>query len=264
MLELVFRRAREFDVLHFHIDFHPFSLFSRQPVPFVSTLHGRMDQDWVTEIYDLFPERAAGLDLGQPAPADAASGLGGNRPARHAAGPAHPAPARTRATTWPSSAAFRRRRASRAPSVSPPLPACGSGSPPRSARRMPVLSRMSSRRCWKRAMSSSWAKSTMPAKAGLPLRRPRPAVPDRLAGAVRPGDDRGDGLRLSGDRLPPRQRARGGGGRRHRLRGRQRGRGGGGLRPRGRAGPRRGAPPLRATMDLRPDGGGLLSPCTSA
>ncbi len=56
MLELVFRRAGEFDVLHFHIDFHPFSLFSRQPVPFVSTLHGRMDQDWVTEIYDLFPQ----------------------------------------------------------------------------------------------------------------------------------------------------------------------------------------------------------------
>ena len=56
MLELVRRRAQDFDVLHFHIDFHPFPLFTRQPVPFVTTLHGRMDQDWVTEIYDLFPE----------------------------------------------------------------------------------------------------------------------------------------------------------------------------------------------------------------
>jgi glycosyltransferase involved in cell wall biosynthesis len=55
MLELVRRRAHEFDVLHFHIDFHPFSAFSRQPVPFVTTLHGRLDQDWVAEIYDLFP-----------------------------------------------------------------------------------------------------------------------------------------------------------------------------------------------------------------
>ena len=55
MLELVRRRAEDFDVLHFHIDFHPFSLFSRQPVPFVTTLHGRMDQGWVPEIYDLFP-----------------------------------------------------------------------------------------------------------------------------------------------------------------------------------------------------------------
>lgn len=56
MLEIVRRRAREFDVLHFHIDFHPFSLFTRQPVPFVNTLHGRLDQDWVPDIYNLFPE----------------------------------------------------------------------------------------------------------------------------------------------------------------------------------------------------------------
>ena len=55
MLELVRRRAHEFDVLHFHIDFHPFPLFTRQPTPFVNTLHGRLDQDWVAEIYDLFP-----------------------------------------------------------------------------------------------------------------------------------------------------------------------------------------------------------------
>ena len=56
MLELVRRRADDFDVLHFHIDFHPFSLFTRQPTPFVTTLHGRLDQDWVPDIYDLFPE----------------------------------------------------------------------------------------------------------------------------------------------------------------------------------------------------------------
>ncbi len=56
MLELVRQRAQEFDVLHFHIDFHPFPLFTRQPVPFVTTLHGRMDQDWVPDIYDLYPQ----------------------------------------------------------------------------------------------------------------------------------------------------------------------------------------------------------------
>jgi glycosyltransferase involved in cell wall biosynthesis len=55
-LELVRRRAHRFDVLHFHIDFHPFSLFSRQPVPFLSTLHGRLDQAWVPDIYNLFAE----------------------------------------------------------------------------------------------------------------------------------------------------------------------------------------------------------------
>jgi len=56
MLELVRRHVDEFDILHFHIDFHPFSLFSRQATPFLTTLHGRLDQDWVPGIYGLFPE----------------------------------------------------------------------------------------------------------------------------------------------------------------------------------------------------------------
>jgi len=43
MLEQVRRRAREFDVLHFHLDYYPFSLFMRQATPFVTTLHGRLD-----------------------------------------------------------------------------------------------------------------------------------------------------------------------------------------------------------------------------
>jgi glycosyltransferase involved in cell wall biosynthesis len=43
MLEHVYRRAHEFDLLHFHLDYYPFSLFSRQQTPFVTTLHGRLD-----------------------------------------------------------------------------------------------------------------------------------------------------------------------------------------------------------------------------
>jgi glycosyltransferase involved in cell wall biosynthesis len=43
MLEQVRRQADEFDFLHFHLDYYPFSLFSRQSVPFVTTLHGRLD-----------------------------------------------------------------------------------------------------------------------------------------------------------------------------------------------------------------------------
>src|SRR5882757_7986652 len=43
MLERVRRRADEFDFMHFHLDYYPFSLFSRQAVPFVTTLHGRLD-----------------------------------------------------------------------------------------------------------------------------------------------------------------------------------------------------------------------------
>jgi hypothetical protein len=45
MLERVRQKCdnEEFDLLHFHLDYYPFSLFSRQPTPFVTTLHGRLD-----------------------------------------------------------------------------------------------------------------------------------------------------------------------------------------------------------------------------
>jgi glycosyltransferase involved in cell wall biosynthesis len=43
MLERVRQCASDFDFLHFHLDYYPFSLFSRQSTPFVTTLHGRLD-----------------------------------------------------------------------------------------------------------------------------------------------------------------------------------------------------------------------------
>jgi glycosyltransferase involved in cell wall biosynthesis len=45
MLERVRQKcdAEEYDLLHFHLDYMPFSLFMRQPTPFVTTLHGRLD-----------------------------------------------------------------------------------------------------------------------------------------------------------------------------------------------------------------------------
>jgi glycosyltransferase involved in cell wall biosynthesis len=43
MLERVRRQRGDFDFLHFHLDYYPFSLFSRQSTPFVTTLHGRLD-----------------------------------------------------------------------------------------------------------------------------------------------------------------------------------------------------------------------------
>jgi len=45
MLERVRQRCDDeaFDFLHFHLDYYPFSLFSRQPTPFLTTLHGRLD-----------------------------------------------------------------------------------------------------------------------------------------------------------------------------------------------------------------------------
>src|SRR5580693_3880451 len=43
MIEQVYRRSNEFDLMHFHLDYFPFSLMSRQSTPFITTLHGRLD-----------------------------------------------------------------------------------------------------------------------------------------------------------------------------------------------------------------------------
>src|SRR6516165_5596572 len=42
LLELVFRQAHEFDILHFHIDYLHFPLTRRQLIPAVTTLHGKL------------------------------------------------------------------------------------------------------------------------------------------------------------------------------------------------------------------------------
>ncbi len=55
MVEMIYRRADEFDVIHFHIDYFPLSLFSRQRTPFLTTLHGRLDLTEFKEIYETFP-----------------------------------------------------------------------------------------------------------------------------------------------------------------------------------------------------------------
>jgi glycosyltransferase involved in cell wall biosynthesis len=54
MIELIYRRKEEFDVLHFHIDYFPLSLFSRQNVPFLTTLHGRLDIAEFVDVYGTF------------------------------------------------------------------------------------------------------------------------------------------------------------------------------------------------------------------
>ena len=54
MMELIYRRADEFDVLHFHTDYFPLSLFSRQNTPFLTTLHGRLDIPEFKDVYELF------------------------------------------------------------------------------------------------------------------------------------------------------------------------------------------------------------------
>src|SRR4029077_5877070 len=56
MLERVRQQANDYDFLHFHLDYYPFSLFSRQPTPFATTLHGRLDLPEHQPVFDTFSE----------------------------------------------------------------------------------------------------------------------------------------------------------------------------------------------------------------
>jgi glycosyltransferase involved in cell wall biosynthesis len=55
MVEMIYRRKDEFDVLHFHIDYFPLSLFTRQNTPYLTTIHGRLDLPEFVDTYSTFP-----------------------------------------------------------------------------------------------------------------------------------------------------------------------------------------------------------------
>ena len=54
LLELVFQRAHEFDVVHFHIDYLHFPLSRRTKIAQVTTLHGRLDIPDLVPLYEEF------------------------------------------------------------------------------------------------------------------------------------------------------------------------------------------------------------------
>jgi glycosyltransferase involved in cell wall biosynthesis len=56
MMEQVFARASDFDVLHFHTDYLAYSLARRQSIPYVTTMHGRLDSPELEPIFRTFPE----------------------------------------------------------------------------------------------------------------------------------------------------------------------------------------------------------------
>jgi glycosyltransferase involved in cell wall biosynthesis len=55
-IEQVRRRAADFDILHFHLDYLHFPLLREMRIPSVTTLHGRLDLSWVPPFYRAFPE----------------------------------------------------------------------------------------------------------------------------------------------------------------------------------------------------------------
>jgi glycosyltransferase involved in cell wall biosynthesis len=56
MLEAVYRRAAEFDVLHFHVDYLHFPWSRRHRAPHLTTLHGRLDIPDLVPLYREYRE----------------------------------------------------------------------------------------------------------------------------------------------------------------------------------------------------------------
>ena len=56
LLEHVFKRTSDFDVIHFHTDYLHFPLSRREKIAQVTTLHGRLDIPDLIPVYQEFPE----------------------------------------------------------------------------------------------------------------------------------------------------------------------------------------------------------------
>ena len=56
MVEQVCRRKDEFDILHSHIDYFPLPILTRQNVPYLTTLHGRLDVPEYIDVFSTFRE----------------------------------------------------------------------------------------------------------------------------------------------------------------------------------------------------------------
>src|SRR5215475_7501002 len=56
LLEAIARRMADFDLIHCHIDWIQLPLLSRADIPFITTLHGRLDIAGLPAVIDLFPD----------------------------------------------------------------------------------------------------------------------------------------------------------------------------------------------------------------
>jgi len=56
LLETMAARAKEFDVIHCHVDWLALPLLTRSGVPFLTTMHGRLDIAGLPDVVRHFPE----------------------------------------------------------------------------------------------------------------------------------------------------------------------------------------------------------------
>ena len=55
LLEAIAKHAAQFDVIHSHVDWLPLPLLSRLGVPFITTMHGRLDLPGLIDVVGAFP-----------------------------------------------------------------------------------------------------------------------------------------------------------------------------------------------------------------
>ena len=215
----------DFDVIHFHTDYLHWPLFRDMAERTVTTLHGRLDLRLPQARLRRLPGDAAGVDLQRPAQAVPGRELAVDDLPRPAARPL--ALLRSPVGGLPGL-----RRADLPGEAGRP------GDRDCQARRDAVAHRRQDRQVGRgllrdddqaaagRSADRVRRRDQRRGEAGVLRQCPGAAVPHRLAGAVRPGDDRGHGLRHAGRRLQPRLGAGGDRPRRDRFRRRRRGRGG--------------------------------------
>ncbi len=207
MLEAVRKRAHEFDVMHFHMGYLPFSLFSRQPTPFVTTLHGPLDLPELKQMFRAFPEvPVVSISDSQRRPLPDAN---------YVATVYHGLPAGLLMPVdaiRPEYLAFLGRISpEKGPDAAIRI-ARACGIPLKIAAKVDQADRGYFEICHS-ADAGGWRRgdgrrNIRRRKAGFSVGCRRTADADRLAGTVRPRDDRSNGVRHAGDRLQSRLGAR--------------------------------------------------------
>ena len=157
MLERVYQSATKFDFIHCHLDYYPFSLFSRQPTPFVTTLHGRLDLPEHQPMFDEFSHvPVVSISNAQRRPLPQARWV---RTVHHGLPPQLLGPRPIK----PSYFAFLGRIAPEkrvsSPSTLPSIAACRSRSPPRWTKLTRIISNSRSSRCWPAKIANISARS---------------------------------------------------------------------------------------------------------
>ncbi len=219
MLGEVLDRAEDFDVIHFHTDMIHFPLFQKYADKTLTTLHGRLDMKDLPGVYARWSEFGlVSISDDQRKPLHFANwkatvhhGMPGEQ---YIFSPKSEGYLAFLGRISPE------KRPDRAIEIATKL-----------GKRLKMAAKVDAadKRYWEETIrplvegqspDRVHRRNRRPSEVRLPWRRRRPAVPHRLARALRPGDDRGHCLRHAGRGLPLRLDARGDRGRRHRLPGR--------------------------------------------